>query len=138
MQQTPEDDSQSAIVDPARLEAQERGRAAEELAATFLTKRGVRILLRNMQCRRGEIDIIGLDGDTLIFVEVRLRGNNQFGGAAGSINRRKQEKIIHAATWWLTRGGQAYAKREMRFDTVLLERLEARQIIWLKNAFEAF
>jgi putative endonuclease len=61
------------------------GAAAETLAARFLAQRGLTIVERNWRRRCGELDLVARDGDTLVFVEVRLRRGNDFGGAAASI-----------------------------------------------------
>ena len=69
------------------------GARAEALAAAFLVARGLAIVERNFRCRRGEIDIIARDGETLVFVEVRLRSRRDFGGAAASITSGKRARI---------------------------------------------
>ena len=112
------------------------GNAAEDLAATHLERAGLRILTRNYRVRGGEIDCIALDGSTLVFVEVRLRRNARFGGAAASIDYRKQQRIIHAARCYLLRFPKQ-AERPCRFDCVLLDRLDSNQLEWIKDAFQA-
>jgi putative endonuclease len=69
---------------PADERAAAGGRA-ETLAADFLVARGLSIVERNFRCRRGEIDIIARDGDTLVFAEVRQRTRIVFGGEEASI-----------------------------------------------------
>ena len=112
------------------------GNAAEALASAHLEQAGLRILLRNYRVRGGEIDCIALDGQTLVFVEVRLRRNARFGGAAASIDYRKQQRIIHAARCYLLRYPRQ-AERPCRFDCVLLASLDANQLEWIKDAFQA-
>ena len=112
------------------------GNAAEALASAHLEQAGLRILLRNYRVRGGEIDCIALDGQTLVFVEVRLRRNARFGGAAASIDYRKQQRIIHAARCYLLRYPRQ-AERPCRFDCVLLDSLDANQLEWIKDAFQA-
>ena len=112
------------------------GNAAEALAAVHLEQAGLRILLRNYRVRGGEIDCIALDGQTLVFVEVRLRRNVRFGGAAASIDYRKQQRIIHAARCYLMRYPRQ-AERPCRFDCILLDSLDANQLEWIKDAFQA-
>src|SRR4051812_25272216 len=70
------------------------GVAAEQLAESYLARLGLEIVERNYRCRFGEIDLIALDGDALVFVEVRLRRNSRFGGAAASIDYAKQRKLV--------------------------------------------
>jgi putative endonuclease len=65
-----------------------RGAQAEETAARFLAARGLVVIARNYRTRQGEVDLVARDGDTLVFVEVRARSWNAFGGAAGSVDFR--------------------------------------------------
>lgn len=109
------------------------GPAAEKLAAEFLQRNGLRLVESNFRCRFGEVDLILRDGDTIVFVEVRLRSNSGFGGAAASITPAKQEKIVRAAQWYLQ---HVHGQAACRFDAVLLENLDAERVEWIKNAFE--
>ncbi len=113
----------------------EQGNAAEEIAARYLQQHALSLLERNYRCRFGEIDLIMLDGRTLVFVEVRLRKSASFGGAAASIDSAKQSKLIKCARHYLARRG----KEELcRFDAVLLDQTDAHATIeWIKNAFSA-
>lgn len=128
---------ESRIVGVRTTAAQARGRQAEALAAAHLVKHGVRLIARNLHCRGGEVDLIGLERDTVVFVEVRLRGNPRFGGAAASITPAKQRRVILAAQWWLNGEGRRYAQHACRFDAVLLDDLDAGALCWLKGAFDA-
>lgn len=114
-------------------ERKQTGDAAEALAASFLMRHGLRVLERNWGVRGGEIDLICEDHGCLVFVEVRLRTNNHFGGAGASITPAKQRRIVLAARHYLA------GKREQscRFDVVLLEALSETRLEWIKNAFEA-
>ena len=111
------------------------GNAAEGLASTHLERAGLRILTRNYRVRGGEIDCIALDGQTLVFVEVRLRRNARFGGAGASIDHRKQQRIIHAARCYLLRYPRQ-AERPCRFDCILLDSLDTDHLEWIKDAFQ--
>ena len=117
------------------MSARERpGPAAEALAARHLAEHGLTIVARNWRSRHGEIDIIARDGATLVFVEVRLRSNARYGGAAASITAEKQQRLITAAEQYLA------TLRNMppcRFDAVLLDGLDARRIEWLRNVISA-
>jgi putative endonuclease len=105
-----------------------RGAAAEALAAEFLEAWGLTIVARNYRCRGGEIDLIARDGETLIFVEVRLRSDSAFGGAAESITAAKRRRLRFAAAHYLGR-----LKREppCRFDAILFAALDPGRIEWL-------
>src|SRR5437899_12551223 len=75
------------------MERQRIGQSAEDAAVAFLEAHGVTILLRNYRGKVGELDIVARDGSTLVIVEVRLRSSDRFGGAAASVDPRKQAKI---------------------------------------------
>ena len=77
------------------------GAQAEALAAAFLASKGLAIVARNVRSRFGEIDLVARDGDTLVFVEVRLRRSARFGGASGSITGAKLARIRAAAEGYL-------------------------------------
>lgn len=127
----------TGIVGSGGTAAQARGEQAEALAETLLLRHGVRVLARRLRCRGGEIDLIGLDSGTVVFVEVRLRTPGRFGTAADSITPAKQQRIRHAAQWWLAGEGRSHAHRPMRFDAVLLDRLDLADARWLRDAFDA-
>ena len=108
-----------------------RGAAAEELAAVFLEGRGLRIVERNYRCRFGEIDLVARSGAVLVFVEVRARMSEAFGGAAGSITAAKRRRLVAAARHYLAKHS---VSRACRFDVVLLRGRE-QEIEWLSDAF---
>ena len=110
------------------------GASAEDLAAAFLARQGLRIVERNWRVRGGEIDLICEDRGSLVFVEVRLRRRSDLGGAGASITHAKQRRLILAARHYLA----GKRERACRFDAVLLDGLEIANIEWIKNAFDAF
>src|SRR5438552_19127433 len=77
------------------------GEEGERAAARFLEARGYRILERNYRTRRGEIDLIAEDGRMLVFVEVKVRLDDRFGGPAAAITRAKQARIARLAQQYL-------------------------------------
>jgi len=114
------------------------GYEAEKLAATFLQNHGLKLVLENYHCRFGEIDLIMQEANTLVFVEVRLRKNNQFGGASASITKQKQEKLIATAEHYLQKhDSQSYGESACRFDAVLMQNHNLENIEWIRNAFDA-
>jgi putative endonuclease len=120
-------------VGPGRLKGRSAaGAAAEELAARFLAQRGLRVVARNYRCRGGEIDLVCREGATLVFVEVRLRTSQSFGGAAASITAAKRQRLVRAAGHYLA--GRPLPR--CRFDAVLLDGLDAARIEWIRDAFE--
>jgi putative endonuclease len=115
-----------------KLNKNNMGMAAEQLAATFLAQKGLKLVTQNYHCRFGEIDIVMMDAKTLVFIEVRLRTNSQFGDAAASITPQKQQKIRLAAQHYLQ---QFDDKSACRFDVILMHKAEMQAIEWIKNAF---
>jgi putative endonuclease len=109
-----------------------RGEQAEALAADFLRGRGLRITERNFRCRYGEIDLIALDGATVVFVEVRRRASDAYGGAAASITAAKRGKLVKTARHYLARLSPL---PPCRFDAVLVTG-EPQRIEWIRNAIE--
>ena len=107
------------------------GRQAEASAAVFLQQQGLQLVERNYRSRHGEIDLIARDGATLVFVEVRLRSGNTFGGAAASITAAKRAKLAQTARHYLA---TLPVTPPCRFDALLFN--GAGGIEWLKNAFE--
>ncbi len=114
--------------------SKDRGKAAEERACRHLTARGLRLVERNFRCRRGEIDLIMRDGQELVFVEVRYRKDSRFGSAAESVDRRKQQRIVAAATLYLQRSSGI---PPCRFDVLAISADQEEPIEWVRNAFEA-
>jgi conserved hypothetical protein TIGR00252 len=108
-----------------------RGAAAEQMAADYLARQGLTLVERNFRCRLGEIDLIMRDGPTLVFVEVRQRASQRFGGAAASIDGRKQQKLVAAAQIYLAKSGKMPA---CRFDAVLMQ---GQTVQWIRDAFGA-
>ena len=78
-----------------------KGSDAEQIAAAHLQKQGLVLVAQNYRCRFGEIDLILNDQNTLVFVEVRMRSSEAFGGAAASITAAKQAKLLLAARHYL-------------------------------------
>lgn len=107
------------------------GADAEQRAADYLVARGLRVLARNWRCRGGELDLVMQEGDTVVFVEVRARSHDTFGGAKASITPTKQARVILAARHFLA---DRRLDAPCRFDAICIQR---GQLEWLKNAFEA-
>jgi putative endonuclease len=97
----------------------------------------MRVVRRNFRCRSGEIDLVMLDGDDLVFVEVRFRRSDRFGDAASSITQRKQHRIIRAAEYYLARH-RKHQDRPCRFDVVAIDMNDGGlNFDWIKGAFSA-
>lgn len=124
---------------PARPgERRAQGDRAEDRAAAYLEARGFTILDRNHQSRRGEVDLVAERGELLVFVEVRSRADDVFGGPAATVGMRKRRRVIAAATDWAARAG-LLDRRAIRFDVIaILDReAEGESVEWIENAFDA-
>jgi len=109
-----------------------KGSDAELAAASFLKNHALELVTQNYRCRFGEIDLIMRDKTMLVFVEVRMRTNDFFGGAAASITPSKQAKLLRAARHYLS---GLNTEPACRFDAVLLSGSNGQNIEWIKNAF---
>ncbi len=110
----------------------ERGSAAEDSACAYLQAEGLQILTRNYRLRSGEIDIVCRDATHLVFVEVRYRKSNRYGGALHSIDWRKQQRIIRTAQHYLLCHA---CDLPVRFDVIAISGTD--NIQWIQHAFEA-
>lgn len=113
-----------------------KGLHYEELALAWLEQRGLQLLQRNFRCKAGEIDLVMQHGATLVFVEVRFRGNRAYGGALATITHSKQQKLLRAARYYLLR----HPERQhcaCRMDVVGVEpdASGAPSFTWISNAF---
>jgi putative endonuclease len=115
-----------------RTPKQRAGAAAEEAAARHLVTAGCLVLARNARYREGELDLVVRDRDVVVFVEVRLRGSERFGGARASVDVYKQKRLARAAQHWLA---QHYGERwpACRFDVVTVD--GSGKIDWIRDAF---
>jgi len=77
------------------------GEKGEALAADWLTRQGYQILHRNWRHGRYEVDIIAGKADTIHIIEVKTRKSNAYGPPEQSVNRKKIEHLLQAATGWL-------------------------------------
>lgn len=115
----------------------QRGSHWEQVAESFLNKRGLRTLERNYQARFGEIDLVMRDGNTLVFTEVRYRRDYGHGSGAESITLTKQRRVISAARRFL-QCHPAESTRPCRFDVISIGSEEGRTLLnWIRNAFDA-
>lgn len=113
--------------------AAERGEKTETRAAQWLSARGLRLVARNVRTRFGEIDLVMEDGGTLVFVEVRYRSRDDFGGAAASVTRAKRTRIERSIRAYLA-SVPGVGRRDLRADVVAVS--GSGRIEWIRNAFE--
>ena len=97
----------------------ELGAQGEELACRELRRRGYAILARRYRTRHGEIDIVARDAGVLVFVEVKARSHQRFGGPLAAVTRLKQRKLTRMALDYLARSRTAGVP--CRFDVVAVD-----------------
>jgi putative endonuclease len=114
------------------------GNRSERAAARFLRRQGFRILARNLHSEQGELDLVALDQDCLVFVEVRSTGRSDLERPSLSVDAAKQRRLTDLAAQYLQRHrllGQA-----ARFDVIIVSWPEDRRepvIVHHRNAFDA-
>lgn len=116
-------------------QSNEEGKRGEEIAASYLTKKGYQILSRNFRSKRGEIDLIAVRGAFLVFVEVKERDANALVSPLEAVTPTKQARLIRAARYYLMR----YPSRlQPRFDVIALVRQsnDRYTVTHIENAFE--
>ncbi|RBW49441.1 YraN family protein [Marinobacter sp. F3R11] len=109
----------------------------EGVAARYLTTRGIEIRERNVYNRGGEIDLIGLDEDTIVFFEVRYRGTGSLVNPAESISYSKRKRLLKAAAFYLHR--HSLWDSLSRIDVVAISpgTVKKYRVQWIKNAIQA-
>ena len=115
------------------------GSQMEEAAAAYLAERGVTILERNFRSRTAEIDIVGKQDGTLLFIEVKARAENQKSGTAPeAVGTAKQKRICRCADYYMHSKGIDPYRTGIRFDVVAITMREDKEpeIRWIKNAFD--
>ena len=116
-------------------EKKEIGQKGENLAVEYLQKLGYKVLERNYRCKLGEVDIIALNNDTLVFIEVRTRSSLDFGLPQESINRRKRHQISKVALEFMLR--KKMKNIPARFDVVAISLEPGKEKVdHIKDAFE--
>ncbi len=112
---------------------QKLGQQAEQRALEYLTDQGLKLITRNYHCRMGEIDLVMNDPEYLVFIEVRSRINNDFGGGLASITYAKRQKIIKTTSHYLLTH-KIREQQPIRFDVVSIDG-QCGELTWLKDAF---
>lgn len=118
------------------------GQKIEQAARGYLKDQGFKAVAENFQCKTGELDLIMLDGDTLVFIEVRFRKSSRFGDGADSITATKQRKLIRTAQYFLQRHPN-WQQHACRFDVVSVSVSDntrwrfnsGYEFDWIKDAF---
>jgi putative endonuclease len=100
------------------LDRMVRGRTGEQLAASFLTERGYRVLAKNQRTPLGELDLVCRTSSQVVVVEVKARSGDEYGSGLEAIGPRKARRLRAAAMWWLSE--QGLLPCALRFDAVLV------------------
>ena len=112
------------------------GKSGEDLACQELQRRGYAILARGYRSRFGEIDIIAKHDDTIVFIEVKARDGDEFGGGAAAVTPWKQRRISQMAVEYLSRN--KLHDKPCRFDVVTVDIKDGvPEIVVYTNAFDA-
>jgi len=122
--------------DEKKITSRQQGSLTETFAAQYLTSQGLYLVDTNIHCRHGEIDLVMRDEQTYVFVEVKYRKNNTFGGPLAAVSYAKQKKIKHCVTFYLHQAGLNEYNTSCRCDVIALTGdIERPEVTWLKNAF---
>ncbi len=116
-----------------------KGQQAEVIALDFLQKKGLIQLQSNFACKCGEIDLIMIDNEFLVFIEVRYRKRTHYGHPLETINYAKQKKIINTVQYFLMKHPE-YKHFPCRIDAIAINsqpQTGQEQIQWVKNAIQA-
>ena len=124
------------MVDHAEKNYQ-RGQWAEQLALDYLVQKKLELLSCNYRCAVGEIDIIMLDHETIVFIEVRYRANNNYIHVLETISEKKCIRIIKTSRHFLQNTRQL-SRKPCRFDIITITGENNNpEIVWIKDAFQA-
>ena len=117
------------------MQKKELGKKGEELAFRFLKKKGYRMIEQNYVCKMGEMDLIAMEKDTLVFIEVKTRTSTTFGPPQLAVNSSKQRQLSKVALNFLKEKNLEDVRA--RFDVVaILLRPKGEEIELIKDAFE--
>ena len=112
------------------------GKEAEAAAERFLRQKGYRILERNVRVGRGELDIVARLGETVVFVEVKARRTDRYGGVSHAVTARKEQQLIQLAAQYLAH--HRLERRLCRFDVLFYDAGDPDSPVLehVENAFE--
>jgi putative endonuclease len=118
------------------IERQVLGMTGEDIAVAEVERRGYAVLARRYRTRYGEIDIVARDGDTIVFVEVKVRTTAERGTAAEAVTPGKQRRLVRMAEDYLARCGGLTGR--CRFDVAAIDgEGPAQRLTWYRDAFGA-
>lgn len=113
------------------------GALYEDIALAHARNQGLTLIERNFNCRFGELDLVLREGNVVVFLEVRYRKSQQFGGAMQSIGAQKRERLLKAASLFL-QAHPELSRLACRFDVMAIAgTTQQPEINWQRNAFES-
>lgn len=114
---------------------QKIGKAGEDAAARHIQKSGMKVLARNYRAGKGEIDLVALDGETLVFIEVKTRTGTAYGTAGEAVGYRKQQMVIRTAQYFIAQ--RKLYDSAVRFDVaeVYSEQGNGYRVQYIRDAF---
>ncbi|MCK4798508.1 MAG: YraN family protein [Spirochaetes bacterium] len=118
------------------LNKRQLGKIGEDIATKYLENNGIQIIERNYYTKYGEIDLIGIENKTIIFIEVKLRKNKNFGLPSEAIDSKKLKRIHNTATNYISE--MNFTNNDCRFDVICLfysNHENLYKIEWLKNQY---
>ena len=107
-----------------------QGNAGEDKACKYLIEQGLKLRCRNYYTRRGELDLVMQDGNTIVCVELKYRKRNQFGSALEFVTAKKLQRIQAAFEFYLLDNGLNSASTPLRIDVIAID---GHNLQWLKN-----
>ncbi|WP_460353906.1 YraN family protein [Mycobacterium sp. ZZG] len=110
----------------------EIGALGEQLAVEYLQALGLRVLARNWRCRYGELDVIAADGRVVVFVEVKTRTTEHFGGVAQAVSPAKVRRLRRLAGLWLATQSERWAAVRVDVITVRVGRRRTPELTHVK------
>ena len=110
-----------------------RGKSGEEIARDYILSKGYTILEKNYRNKIGEIDIIAMDYDILVFIEVKTRTSTLYGYAFEAVDSKKQRKIINTSMIYVKY--KNYLNTQLRYDIIEVYMTNNIKINHLENAF---
>lgn len=111
-----------------------KGESGEKIAAEYLKKKGYVIIDKNFKTNVGELDIVALDNDCLVFVEVKTRMSDKYGAPSEAVTAAKQKKISQVAAQFINK--YRYFDLNIRFDIIEI-RMDLKEINHIENAFDS-
>lgn len=110
------------------------GQYGEDIAARYLERQGMVVVARNWRCPAGEIDLVALDGDTVVVCEVKTRRGAGFGSGLEAVGREKQRRLRRLALTWVEASGRHGAALRIDVLAVVYPRNSPARIEHVRGA----